>query len=94
MCTNIGLTGSKYPFAKVLIGGVSDDPYDIRTRVVVERSVHGYAFIGTELKALSEEVSMPGYNASVGGWPTRAQRKGPRLHLDLRPRKAGECCAR
>ena len=72
MCTNIGLTGSKYPFAKVLIGGVSDDPYDIRTRVVVERSVHGYAFIGTELKALSEEVSMPGYNASVAGWPTRA----------------------
>ena len=72
MCTNIGLTGSKYPSAKVLIGGVSDDPYDIRTRVVVERSVHGYAFIGTELKALSEEVSMPGYNASVAGWPTRA----------------------
>jgi hypothetical protein len=72
MCTNIGLTGRKYPFAKALIGGVSDDPYDIRTRVVVERSVHGYAFIGTELKALSEEVSMPGYNASVAGWPTRA----------------------
>jgi hypothetical protein len=72
MCTNIGLTCSADSFAKVLIGGVSDDPYDIRTRVVVERSAHGYAFIGTELKALSDDVSMPGYNASVAGWPTRA----------------------
>jgi Acyl-coenzyme A:6-aminopenicillanic acid acyl-transferase len=73
MCTNIGLTGSSAdPFGKVLIGGVSDDPYDIRTRVVVERSAHAYAFIGTELKALSDSVSMPGYNASVAGWPTRA----------------------
>jgi hypothetical protein len=73
MCTNIGLTGaSADPFGKVLIGGVSDDPYDIRTRVVVERSANGCAFIGTELKALSDDVSMPGYNASVAGWPTRA----------------------
>ncbi len=73
MCTNIGLTGSSAePFGNVLIGGVSDDPYDIRTRVVVERSTEGYAFIGTELKALSDDVSMPGYNDSVAGWPTRA----------------------
>jgi hypothetical protein len=73
MCTNIGLTGSSAePFGKVLIGSVSDDPYDIRTRLVVERSPRCYAFIGTELKALSDDVSMPGYNASVAGFPTRA----------------------
>jgi hypothetical protein len=73
MCTNIGLTGgSAEPFGKVLIGGVSDDPYDIRTRLVVERSPGCYAFIGTELKALSDDVSMPDYNASVAGFPTRA----------------------
>jgi hypothetical protein len=73
MCTNFGFTGtSAVPFGKVFLGGVSDDPYDIRTRVVVERSGHGYAFIGTELAAMSADVSMPDYNDSVAGWPTRA----------------------
>ena len=73
MCTNFGLTGtSAVPFGRVLLGGVSDDPYDIRTRVVVERSNEGYAFVGTELAALSSAVSMPEYNSTVAGWPTRA----------------------
>ena len=73
MCTNFGLTGASVdPFGKVLLGSVSDDPYDIRTRVVVERSGEGYAFIGTELAAVSSTVSLPDYNASVAGWPTRA----------------------
>src|ERR1700722_3006327 len=73
MCTNIGITGTSIdPFGQVLIGSVSDDPYDIRTHVVVERSRGAYGFIGTELAALADTVSMPDYNRSVAGWPTRA----------------------
>jgi hypothetical protein len=73
MCTNIGVTGtSAEPFGKSLIGSVSDDPYGIRTRVVVERPAQGYAVIGTDLAPLSEAVSMPDYSGTFAGWPTRA----------------------
>ena len=38
MCTNIGATGDAVaPAGRAYIGGVSDDPYDIRTKLVVRR---------------------------------------------------------
>ena len=74
MCTNIGATGhSLYAGDRAYIGSVSDDPYDIRTRVVVERSADAgsYDFIGTDLAPLAAEVSAAEYSDSVSGMPTR-----------------------
>ena len=72
MCTNIGATGvSVGEGNKVYIGSVSDDPYDIRTRVIVRRPQGGYAYAGTDLTALSAAGSAAEYSASVCGAPTR-----------------------
>jgi hypothetical protein len=72
MCTNLAAAGRsvRSPGA-VYIGSVSDDPYDIRTRVVVERSPNGYAYIGTDLAPLSPAVSAAEYAESTSGAPTR-----------------------
>jgi len=71
MCTNIGATGSAVlPRGRVYIGGVSDDPYDIRTKVIVRRPERGHAFVGTHLAPLAV-ASAQGYSDSVSGAPTR-----------------------
>jgi hypothetical protein len=72
MCTNVVAAGSSTDRAgKVYIGSVSDDPYDIRTRVIVERPGKGYAFIGTDLVPLTAAVSAAEYAQSTSGAPTR-----------------------
>ncbi len=72
MCTNIGATGaSVLGGSKVYFGSVSDDPYDIRTRVIVEREAGGYAFVGTDLVPLEADGSAADYRDSVSGAPTR-----------------------
>jgi hypothetical protein len=72
MCTNIGATGVTVGGgSKVYIGSVSDDPYDIRTRVIVRRPKGGYGYVGTDLMALSAAGSAAEYSASVCGAPTR-----------------------
>jgi hypothetical protein len=71
VCTNIGATGrGVVPQGRVYIGGVSDDPYDIRTKVIVRRPERGHAFVGTHLAPLAV-ASAPGYSDSVSGSPTR-----------------------
>lgn len=73
MCTNVGATGaSVQPNGKVYIGSNSDDPYDIRTRVIVKRPPDGYAYVGTDLASLSGDASAAEYSSSVSGAPTRA----------------------
>jgi hypothetical protein len=72
MCTNIAAAGrSLRSPGKVYIGSVSDDPYDIRTRVVVERAKHGHGYIGTDLVPLGEAASVAAYAESTSGAPTR-----------------------
>src|SRR5262249_33126532 len=72
MCTNIGAVGrSASPRSRVYIGSVSDDPYDIRTKVIVRRPKNGYAYVGTDLRPLSSSVSAAEYSDSVSGAPTR-----------------------
>lgn len=72
MCTNIGATGRAVAaLRKVFIGGVSDDPYDIRTKVIVHQPADGYAFIGTHLAPLASSASDQAYSDSVSGAPTR-----------------------
>jgi hypothetical protein len=71
MCTNIGATGAAaIPAGRVYIGGVSDDPYDIRTKLIVCRPAAGHAFIGTHLAPLAA-ASAQSYSDSVSGAPTR-----------------------
>ncbi|MFO1349433.1 MAG: carcinine hydrolase/isopenicillin-N N-acyltransferase family protein [Gammaproteobacteria bacterium] len=70
MCTNIGATLGLGK-ASVLIGGVSDDPYDIRTKLIVRRPKKGYAYIGTYLAPLPGTASAAEYADSVSGAPTR-----------------------
>ncbi len=71
-CVNVGATGSAAaPSGRAYIGSVSDDPYDIRTRLVVRRTPGRYAFIGTELVALASSNSDPEYLALINGGPTR-----------------------
>jgi len=73
MCTNIGATGlAASPGGGTWIGGVSDDPYDIRTTVVVRRPEEGFAWIGTHLAPLEAGASDQEYSDSVSGAPTRA----------------------
>jgi hypothetical protein len=73
MCTNVGFTGVAVgEGSKVSIGSVSDDPYDIRTRVIVRRPRGGYGYVGTDLMVLSAASSAAEYSASVCGAPTRA----------------------
>ena len=73
MCTNIGATGlAASPGGGTWIGGVSDDPYDIRTTVVVRRPEEGFAYIGTHLAPLAASASDQEYSDSVSGAPTRA----------------------
>lgn len=72
MCTNIGAAGrSVATSGHLFIGSVSDDPYDIRTRVIVRRPKDGYAYVGTDLVPLSADVSAKEYSSSVSGAPTR-----------------------
>jgi hypothetical protein len=72
MCTNIGATGRTVSErGKVYIGSVSDDPYDIRTRVILRRPKEEYAYVGTDLMPLSAAASAAEYSASVSGAPTR-----------------------
>jgi acyl-CoA:6-aminopenicillanic acid acyl transferase len=72
MCTNIGATGRTVGGrGKVYIGSVSDDPYDIRTRVIVRRPKGGYGYVGTDLRPLGAAGSAAEYSASVSGAPTR-----------------------
>jgi len=72
MCTNIGATGSSVKQSgKTYIGSVSDDPYDIRTKVVVRRIQGEFAYIGTHLSPLGESSSAADYSDSVSGAPTR-----------------------
>lgn len=72
-CVNVGATGrGALPPGTAYLGSVSDDPYDIRTRLVVRRPAGRYAFIGTELLALGAASSDPDYIAMVNGGPTRA----------------------
>ena len=72
MCTNIGATGaSVLGGSKVYFGSVSDDPYDIRTRVIVEREAGSHAFVGTDLVPLGTDGSAAEYRDSVAGAPTR-----------------------
>ena len=57
MCTNIGATGSSVGrTGKTYIGSVSDDPYDIRTKVVVRRNPTELGYIGTHLSPLNESI--------------------------------------
>jgi hypothetical protein len=71
VCTNIGATGrGVVPQGRVYIGGVSDDPYDIRTKVIVRRPERGHAFVGTHLAPLAV-ASAQGYSDAVSGSPTR-----------------------
>ena len=96
MCTNIGATGaSVLGGSKVYFGSVSDDPYDIRTRVIVEREAGGYAFVGTDLVPLGGRRlggGLQGFGERRAD--PRAQREGARLHLGARLRAAGEHAAR
>ena len=72
MCTNIGATGhAAGPAGGTYIGGVSDDPYDIRTTVLVRRPAGGYAYVGTHLAPLESSASVEDYSDSVSGAPTR-----------------------
>lgn len=72
MCTNIAAAGgSVRDRGKPLIASVSDDPYDIRTKVIVERPADGYAYVGTALRALGSSVSAAEYSDSTAGTPTR-----------------------
>ncbi|TRZ51705.1 hypothetical protein D4S03_04645 [bacterium] len=71
-CVNIGATGrSVIPREKVYIGSVSDDPYDIRTRIVVKRRPGVFSFVGTELVSVDPSVSDPEYMTMVKGAPSR-----------------------
>jgi hypothetical protein len=71
MCTNIGAAGDAVvPEGRVYIGSVSDDPYDIRTKLILRRPPGGHAFIGTHLAPLAA-ASAQGYSDSVSGAPTR-----------------------
>ena len=92
MCTNIGATGASVRGgSKVYFGSVSDDPYDIRTRVIVEREEGGHAFVGTDLVPLEANGSAADYRDSVSGAPTRGlNEKRARLYLGARLRAAGE----
>jgi len=72
MCTNIGATGITVgERSGVYIGSVSDDPYDIRTRVIVRRPTGSYGYVGTDLMTLRASSSAASYSASVCGAPTR-----------------------
>jgi hypothetical protein len=72
MCTNIGATGDAVdPAGRAYIGSVSDDPYDIRTKVVVRRPMGGLAYVGTHLQPLATAASAQAYSDSVSGAPTR-----------------------
>jgi hypothetical protein len=72
MCTNIGATGeAAAPAGRAYIGSVSDDPYDIRTKVVVRRPAGGHAYVGTHLQPLAAAASAQAYSDSVSGAPTR-----------------------
>ena len=72
MCTNIGVTGAAAaPAGRAYIGSVSDDPYDIRTKLVVRRPRDGLAYIGTHLQPLAMAASAQAYSDSVSGAPTR-----------------------
>jgi hypothetical protein len=72
MCTNVAAAGrSVRDPGKVFIGSVSDDPYDIRTRVIVERGRDGYAYVGTDLAPLSTAASAAEYARTTSGAPTR-----------------------
>jgi hypothetical protein len=72
MCTNISAAGrSLRDAAKVYIASVSDDPYDLRTRLVVVRPKSGYAYIGTDLSPITAVVSVESYSESTSGFPTR-----------------------
>jgi hypothetical protein len=72
MCTNIGATGDAVtPAGRAYIGSVSDDPYDIRTKVVVRRPADRHAFVGTHLQPLVAAASAQAYSDSVSGAPTR-----------------------
>ena len=71
MCTNIGAAGDAVvPEGRVYIGSVSDDPYDIRTKLILRRPLGGHAFIGTHLAPLAA-ASAQSYSDSVSGAPTR-----------------------
>jgi len=71
-CVNVGATGrAARPRGKAYLGSVSDDPYDIRTHLLVWRPADGYSFIGTELIALNAASSDPNYIEMVNGGPTR-----------------------
>jgi acyl-CoA:6-aminopenicillanic acid acyl transferase len=72
MCTNIGATGDAVaPAGRAYIGSVSDDPYDIRTQLVVRRPAGGHAFVGTHLSPLPGSASAQAYSEAVSGAPTR-----------------------
>lgn len=71
MCTNIGATLGLNHGGPVLIGSVSDDPYDIRTKVIVRRPDEGYAYVGTHLAPLPGTASAAEYSDEVSGAPTR-----------------------
>jgi hypothetical protein len=72
MCTNVSAAGrSLSEPAKVYIGSVSDDPYDMRTKLVVLRPTSGHAYIGTDLRPVAAAVSVEAYSESTSGLPTR-----------------------
>jgi len=71
-CVNVGATGrSVLPPGRTYIGSVSDDPYDIRTRVVVTRRPGAFSFVGTDLVSVDPSVSDPEYMTMVRGAPSR-----------------------
>ena len=92
MCTNIGATGNSVaPKGGVYIGGVSDDPYDIRTKVIVRHPERGHAFIGTHLAPLAEASAQDYSELSKRGANTRFERTWLGVYLDARARAAGQC---
>lgn len=54
-CTNVAVVGASLPRDRQwLVGSVSDDPYDIRTRVIVDKQPGGLKYVATELQPISD----------------------------------------
>lgn len=67
-CANIAFPTSDPSYGRRwLLGSVSDDPYDVRTSVVVDRSSGQLAYVATELRSLEEGgMASRGYVVAEG----------------------------
>jgi hypothetical protein len=66
-CANIATVVESPGGPRWLLGSVSDDPYDIRTRVIVDQEPGGMKYVATELSSVAgQEMSQRGYVVNEG----------------------------